>query len=184
MEENPLLDVLVQALLILEDSDKYNIASQTNAERVRTVTAILERRHLLPREKIVKKKTKEESLQLRQLGNKAFLNGDFKEARKLYTKSIATAPFPTEEELKNGQIKCEGLGIAFANRSVVLFRDGKYESCLKDIGQALKYKYPERLLYKLYELQGKCLHQLGRKEKAVESLNVSNLKTKFCNESA
>ena len=183
MAGNTLTSIYAQAFLHIA-SDKYKITSQTNAERVRTVTAILEKRNLLPQEKVVKNKTKEESLQLRHLGNKVFLNGDLKEAHKLYTKSIATAPFPTEEELQTDEIKCEALGIAFANRSAVLFREGKYESCFKDIDQALKYKYPEHLLYKLYERQGKCLHQLGRKEKAVESLNVSNLKTKFCDESA
>ena len=163
------------------DLHKCLTSHTTDSERVKTFTTVMERIHLLPQNKIVKNKTEKESLGLRNLGNKAFENGNDKEAHHLYTKSIATAPFPTELELETSVIKYDALAIALANRSAVLFRGGKYESCLKDISQAVKYKYPEHLLYKLFERQGRCFQYLGRKNESMESLNVSNLKAKFYN---
>ncbi|KAJ9594028.1 hypothetical protein L9F63_014544, partial [Diploptera punctata] len=142
-----------------------------NSDRVKYATDILERYNLLPDEKIIKVKSLEKSLELRNSGNKAFVEKDDKGALLLYTQSIAVAPFPTKEGLPKTENPNDALAIAFANRSAVLFRLGKYNLCLQDISQALKYNYPNKLVYKLFERQGKCLLLLGRNKDATNSIN-------------
>ncbi|KAJ9581405.1 hypothetical protein L9F63_023420, partial [Diploptera punctata] len=135
-----------------------------NSERVKYATDVLKRYNLLPDEMEMKVKSLEKSVELRNSGNKAFVKKDNKGAILLYTKSIAAAPFPTENAN-------DALAIAFANRSAVLFRLGKYKLCLQDISQALKYNYPNKLVYKLFERQGKCLRHLGTNKDATNSIN-------------
>jgi tetratricopeptide (TPR) repeat protein len=120
------------------------------------------------------------SVDLRNSGNKAFQKKDDSTALMLYTQSIATAPFPsTSKGLQTDVAENENdntsaaLALALANRSAVLFSMSNYESCLSDIKQAMKYNYPSKLLYKLFERQGKCFQALGRTKYAVESLHVS-----------
>ncbi|KAJ8958198.1 hypothetical protein NQ317_012219 [Molorchus minor] len=74
------------------------------------------------------------------------------DAIKLYTESIAYA--------ENGS---SHLGLAYANRSAVLFENRYYEECLKDISRALKNNYPQNLLKKI----------VGRQKRA-ESLRGAN----------
>ncbi|KAJ9594027.1 hypothetical protein L9F63_014543 [Diploptera punctata] len=140
-----------------------------NSERVKYATDILKQYNLLPNEMVTKVKSLEKSVELRDSGNKVFVK-KYEEALLLYTKSIAAAPFPTTENAN------DALAIAFANRSAVLFRLGKYNLCLQDISQALKYNYPNKLQYKLFERQGKCLHYLRRNKDATNSINVSIIK--------
>jgi tetratricopeptide (TPR) repeat protein len=124
------------------------------------------------------------SLDLRNSGNKSFQMKDDRAALMLYTQSIATAPFPGTSEISNQELETQpgenendctsdALSLALANRSAVFFSMGNHEACLSDIRQAMKYNYPKKLLYKLFERQGKCLEALGWIESAMESLYVS-----------
>ncbi|XP_069705768.1 SET and MYND domain-containing protein 4-like [Periplaneta americana] len=121
------------------------------------------------------------AVDLRNSGNGAFQVKDDKRALMLYTESIATAPVPslctrtsTHEQIDAGQNESANdpaaLSLAFANRSATLFSMGNYKECLKDIEEALKYNYPNKLLYKLFERQGKCYRILGRLNSAKTSL--------------
>jgi hypothetical protein len=180
MAVNTIGDIQVNLLRSLPQSeieslDKMMCGKLTNdSDRVETITNILKLNGLLPCKKVLSNKSSEKSIELRNLGNRAFGKNN-REALRLYTESIAAAPYPTEVELTKCEVTCDALAIAFANRSAVLFSMGKYEICLKDISQVLKFGYPEKLMYKIYERQGKCLQYLGRKNEALDSVNVSNL---------
>lgn len=158
------------------DSDRVEIATQLLKEHNLLLTC---RRFLREDGKSVTR-----SIDLRNSGNKAFQKKDDRTALMLYTQSIATAPLPStskvsEKEMhteltENGNnCTSEALALALANRSAVLFSMGDYEACLRDVRQALKYNYPNKLLYKLFERRGRCLQALGRIEEAVENLCVS-----------
>ncbi|KAJ9594025.1 hypothetical protein L9F63_014541 [Diploptera punctata] len=163
---------LVKKGVYLSLDDEFKKVTK-NSERVKYATDILKRYNLLPDERIMKVKSLEKSLELKNSGNRAFVQKDDKEALLLYTKSIAAAPIPTEQDLSMPVTENanDALAIAFANRSAVLFRLEKYNLCLQDISQALKYNYPNKLQYKLFERQGKCLQHLGRKKDAMNSIN-------------
>ncbi|KAJ9591989.1 hypothetical protein L9F63_001501 [Diploptera punctata] len=141
-----------------------------NSDRVKFVTDLLRQKELLPTssDKILKSKSLNECRQLKNDGNRAFIKKDDKKALVLYTKSIAAAPIPTDSPNNEAN---DALGIAFANRSAVLFSMRNYEKCLQDISQALKYNYPDKFLFKIYERQGRCFQNLGKRKEAVESIN-------------
>ncbi|KYM99519.1 SET and MYND domain-containing protein 4 [Cyphomyrmex costatus] len=89
-------------------------------------------------------KNAEESEKLRVKGNKIFVTGILNDmicmnVLKLYTKSIAFAPYPSEQ-----------LARGYANRSAVLFKLGLYLECIQDINRALALNYPDNLRVKLY----------------------------------
>ncbi|KAL3268766.1 hypothetical protein HHI36_007866 [Cryptolaemus montrouzieri] len=65
-------------------------------------------------------KDNQESAELRKKGNKLFVANRDEEALKMYTDSVAVA-----------EDKTEYLGLAYANRSAVLFRLKLFEECLK-----------------------------------------------------
>lgn len=71
------------------------------------------------------------------------------EALKLYTKSIAYAPYPSEQ-----------LALAYANRSAVLIKLHKYKLCIQDIDRTLALAYPNNLRAKLYVRKVECLNAL------------------------
>ncbi|KAJ9579142.1 hypothetical protein L9F63_024750 [Diploptera punctata] len=154
----------------IESKSKLFSIQTTNSGRVKIATDLLKQENLLPDGKLLENKSLEKSIELRNLGNKEFMRKNDTEALLLYTKSIATAPFPINVPLNNGH-EAEALSIAFANRSAVLFSLGKYELCLQDISQAIKNNYPKKLLYKLYERQGKCMQYLGRKTEGIDNIN-------------
>lgn len=158
------------------DSDRIEIAMQLLEEHNLIVT-----HNRFDRESV---KSFKRSLDLRNSGNKLFQMKDDRAALMLYTQSIATAPFPGSSNISNQELQTqlgenendctsEALALALANRSAVFFSMGNHEACLNDIRQAMKYNYPQKLLYKLFERQGKCLQALGRIENAMESLCVS-----------
>ncbi|XP_050450117.1 SET and MYND domain-containing protein 4-like isoform X2 [Cataglyphis hispanica] len=98
-----------------------------------------------------KPKNAKESEKLREQGNKVFIKGTLNnmtciEALKLYTKSIAFAPYPSEQ-----------LALAYANRSAVLFQLGLHSECIQDIDRALALNYPDNLRAKLYVRKTECL---------------------------
>ncbi|KAJ8959449.1 hypothetical protein NQ318_022142 [Aromia moschata] len=82
------------------------------------------------------------SLKYRQKGNELFLANKCQEALVQYVKSIAFA--------KNGSSL---LGLAYANRSAVLFQKEFYKECLEDIERALQSNYPDHLKEKLIDRQ-------------------------------
>jgi tetratricopeptide (TPR) repeat protein len=161
-------------------------AKQTNdSDRVEIATQLLKEHNLLVTCKRFLRedgKSVTRSIDLRNSGNKAFQKKDDRTALMLYTQSIAIAPFPSISEISNEEMRAEltenencseALALALANRSAVLFSMGNHDSCLSDIRQALKFNYPNKLLYKLFERRGKCFQALGRIEEAVENLCVS-----------
>lgn len=100
------------------------------------------------------KKDAKESEKLREQGNKIFISTPLKnytcvEALKLYTKSIAYAPYPSEQ-----------LALAYANRSAVLIKLHKYKLCIQDIDRTLALAYPNNLRAKLYVRKVECLNAL------------------------
>ncbi|PBC27785.1 SET and MYND domain-containing protein 4 [Apis cerana] len=100
------------------------------------------------------KKDAKESEKLREQGNKLFISTPLKnytcvEALKLYTKSIAYAPYPSEQ-----------LALAYANRSAVLIKLHKYKLCIQDIDRTLALAYPNNLRAKLYVRKVECLNAL------------------------
>ncbi|XP_071870834.1 SET and MYND domain-containing protein 4 [Bombus fervidus] len=99
-------------------------------------------------------KDAKESEKLREQGNKLFVstlltNHTCVNALKLYTKSIAYAPYPSEQ-----------LALAYANRSAVLIKLHKYELCIQDIDRALALTYPDNLRAKLCIRKVECLNAL------------------------
>jgi tetratricopeptide (TPR) repeat protein len=163
-------------------------AKQTNdINRIEIATQLLKEHNLIvTHNRFVRDSHKsfKRSVDLRNSGNKSFQMKDDRTALMLYTQSIATAPFPGTSEISNQELQThfaekendctsEALALALANRSAVFFSMGNHEACLSDIRQAMKYNYPKKLLYKLFERQGKCLQALGRIESAMESLYVS-----------
>jgi tetratricopeptide (TPR) repeat protein len=163
-------------------------AKQTNdSDRVEIATQLLKEHNLIVAcNRFFRENDKSltRSIDLRNSGNKAFQKKDDRTALMLYTHSIATAPFSSTSKMSNRELQTdlaenendntsEALALALANRSAVLFSMGNHEACLSDIRQAMKYSYPNKLLYKLFERQGKCFQALGMIKSAVESLYVS-----------
>ncbi|KAK6191540.1 hypothetical protein SNE40_003204 [Patella caerulea] len=103
---------------------------------------------------------------LRTDGNEKFKAKQNTAALQLYSKSIIMAPLPKDNNSPE-------LSLAFANRSAVLYHLEKYILCLQDIKMALKYQYPEKLKYKLYERKGKCYYYLKQKEEAITAFEDS-----------
>ncbi|KZC05759.1 SET and MYND domain-containing protein 4 [Dufourea novaeangliae] len=99
-------------------------------------------------------KDAKESEKLREQGNKVFVsktltNVTIIDALKLYTKSIAYAPYPSEQ-----------LALSYANRSAVLLKLHKYKECIQDIDRAIMLMYPDNLRAKLYMRKIECLQAL------------------------
>ncbi|KAK9302571.1 hypothetical protein QLX08_005453 [Tetragonisca angustula] len=130
-------------------------------------------------------KNAKESEKLREEGNKLFVSTPLKnhtcvDALKLYTKSIAYAPYPSEQ-----------LALAYANRSAVLLKLHKYELCIQDIDRALALKYPDNLRAKLYVRKVECLNALrhpcmedgiNEAQYWLEKMSIDNINRKKLNE--
>ncbi|GJQ85477.1 hypothetical protein Trydic_g23900 [Trypoxylus dichotomus] len=109
----------------------------TNAERVQFAAKLLSKYSLFP---AIAEQRKDDilSAKYRQEGNEAFKRKDDLCAWHLYTKSISYATSNSE---------C--LSLAYANRSAVLYERKMYRECMKDIANAFKHNYPNRLREKL-----------------------------------
>ena len=83
-----------------------------------------------------KLKDAEESIKLRNQGNKHFQEKCNQKALHLYNESVIAAPSSGDTSV---------LALALANRSAVLLHLKKYDLCLADIDKALKNDYPENL---------------------------------------
>ena len=85
-----------------------------------------------PRIKLMLRKDKGQSGQLRGEGNKKYGAGDSEAALALYTRAVLTAP-PSQPELS----------LALANRSAALQSLGNYRAAVQDIELALSSGYPQ-----------------------------------------
>lgn len=110
-------------------------------------------------------KSTEEANKYRKEGNLALARGSISSALRLYTDSIANAPLNSEE-----------LGMAFANRSFILFEMGLPKQAIGDIQRAIVNQYPLHLKYKVLKRQGECLKQLGKPAQAFLSFKNAELK--------
>lgn len=136
-----------------EITDRYK-KLKTDQERVTFTFNVMSEYDIVPSTTGMPKNAKE-SEKLREQGNKVFIKGALNnmtciEALKLYTKSIAFAPYPSEQ-----------LALAYANRSAVLFQLGLHSECVQDIDRALALNYPDNLRAKLYVRKTECLMILG-----------------------
>lgn len=98
-----------------------------------------------------KRKDAKKSIKFREQGNKIFLSKPLTsacciDAIKMYTKSIAYAPYPSEQ-----------LSLAYGNRSAVLLKLRKFDLSIQDIDRALANPYPDNLRPKLYVRKIECL---------------------------
>lgn len=100
------------------------------------------------------KKSNEESLKFREIGNKLFQekkdSENLDKALTAYMTSIAYA-LPDSQEM----------AISYANRSAIFFSVDRSEECLKDIETALSLNYPESLKPKLLFRKGACYAKLA-----------------------
>ncbi|GAB1859042.1 SET and MYND domain-containing protein 4 [Camponotus japonicus] len=136
-----------------ELTDRYK-KLKTDQERVISTFNVMLEYDIVPNATGMPKNAKE-SEKLREQGNKVFIKGALNnmtciDALKLYTKSIAFAPYPSEQ-----------LALAYANRSAVLFQLGLHSECIQDIDRALALNYPDDLRAKLYVRKTECLMILG-----------------------
>lgn len=127
---------------------------KTDQERIVFTLNVMQEYDVVPNLTGVPKNAKE-SEKLREEGNKVFVRGTLNNmtcinALKLYTKSIAFAPYPSEQ-----------LALGYANRSAVLFKLGLYLECIQDIDRALALNYPDNLRAKLYLRKTECFIILG-----------------------
>ncbi|KYQ55708.1 SET and MYND domain-containing protein 4 [Trachymyrmex zeteki] len=127
---------------------------KTDQERIVFTLNLMQQYDIVPSATGMPKNTKE-SEKLREKGNKVFVTGVLNDttcmdALKLYTKSIAFAPYPSEQ-----------LARSYANRSAVLFKLGLYSECIQDIDRALALNYPDNLRVKLYLRKTECLMIMG-----------------------
>ncbi|XP_012538700.2 SET and MYND domain-containing protein 4 isoform X1 [Monomorium pharaonis] len=144
---------LIAAGKHLELSAQYK-KLKTDQERVVFTLNIMQEYDLVPNVTGMPKNAKE-SEKLREQGNKVFVKGIVNsktsiDVLKLYTKSIAFAPCPSEQ-----------LALGYANRSAVLFLLGLHPECIQDIDRALALNYPDNLKAKLYLRKTECLMLLG-----------------------
>ena len=136
-------DRLKEDKVIKEIEEKFNKLT-SDLERV---TIMLEYKKYvdIPIQTSFKAKSSQVSNKLRQCGNKLYTSGKNKEALRTYSQSISFAEKKSKE-----------LGLAYANRSAVLYALNNYLAAISDIKAAFDNFYPENLSFKLYERLGKC----------------------------
>jgi len=124
-------------------------------------------------------RSSEEAAQRRQKGNELYKAERVREALASYTASVLVAPVidcvdddrNTEESATEDAEKTNlEFVLALGNRSACLLQMKRYAECLSDLALALRYGYPRRLAYKLYDRQARALIELGRYDEAMEAL--------------
>ena len=162
-------DRLKEDKVIKEIEEKFNKLT-SDFERV---TLVLEYKKYvdIPILTSFKAKSSQVSNKLRQCGNKLYTSGKNKEALKTYSQSISFAENKSKE-----------LGLAYANRSAVLYALSNYLAAISDIEAAFDNFYPENLSFKLCERLGKCYMGIENFKNAEqnfklckEKLNMSQL---------
>lgn len=97
-----------------------------------------------------KVKCNRKAAQLRQEGNRLYLDKQFDKAVTKYNESICYAEAGSEH-----------LGMGYANRSAIYSEEGEYEYALANIALARENHYPAKLLPKLAEREARCRAQLA-----------------------
>lgn len=133
---------------------------------------------------VLYKKSKDEALRLKTLGNLEFKAHRDSRALHYYTQALLVAPYSTEVKrevlqllerakykvvqhlYKNTDKSVEAmekdplLSRCFGNRSAVLYGMKKYTECISDIEQALLLGFPADSAHKLHSRRAKCLAAL------------------------
>ncbi|XP_055544486.1 SET and MYND domain-containing protein 4 [Wyeomyia smithii] len=97
-------------------------------------------------------KNLQQSLNFKNLGNKAFQRESWNEALAYYNMCYMATPGSNDMER----------AIILANRSAALYHLEKYDLALEDIQRAIRFNYPKDMMYKLTERQARCY--LGKKD--------------------
>lgn len=149
--------MFIQTKLI--ETNKYeefcNKFAKQDDFKYRVKTAIEALHEIVPLDIQCERKKSTTSSSLRQQADKSFhekkgTTEGLLDAWKTYSKSVAYAENNSRE-----------LPLAYANRSVILFRLHKYEECVRDINKALELNYPDSLRANLLRRKAKCLKFLG-----------------------
>lgn len=98
-------------------------------------------------------KCNRKSAEVRQVGNRFYLEKNFDEALKKYNESICYAEAGSEH-----------LGTGYANRSAIYYEMREYEFALANIELAKKHNYPEKLMPKLLAREENCKKKLKNGE--------------------
>lgn len=113
----------------------------------------------------ISRKGASEAEKFRNEGNRLYREKKLDQALLAYNYSILAAPYPgLGEEAKEPQH--EGLPLAFANRSAVLYEMTRYKEALADAERALSLGYPPSKRHRLHERRAKCLQAMGKMEEA------------------
>lgn len=133
-----------------------NGISETNSFQTKIETCIisvmkeLAEKKIKPGFSVNQNKSAEEAQKWRNEGNKLYSQStspeDLRNVCKLYSKSAAYAPVGSNE-----------LALAYANKSAVLLKLGKFEKCLELINQCLLLNYPKDLKIKILVRKVECL---------------------------
>lgn len=126
-----------------------------------------------------------EAEKFRNEGNRLYRERKLEQALKAYNYSILAAPHPRLADTlaanpvisgapttttASAAARClqeyEGLALAYANRSAVLYEMSQYEAALADAERALSFGYPPARRHRLQERRTKCLQALGRPQEA------------------
>ncbi|MPC84274.1 SET and MYND domain-containing protein 4 [Portunus trituberculatus] len=113
----------------------------------------------------INRKGESEAEKFRNEGNRLYKEKKLEQALLAYNYSILAAPHPgLDGEIVGPQH--EGLSLAFANRSAVLYEMAQYKYALADAERALAFGYPSSKRHRLYERRAKCLQAMGKMEEA------------------
>ena len=133
-------------------------------------------KHAIEMEDKETKISPELSAHKRNAGNQAFQKKKDQEALNLYSEAVFSSDVATEE----GKKDCS---LALANRSAVWMKLKKYEECLDDVNAAIYFKYPQNMLYKLFDRKAKCqvaLSQVITASFCYSSNQILRQKSKKC----
>lgn len=112
----------------------------------------------------ISRKGASEAEKFRNEGNRLYREKKLDQALLAYNYSILAAPHPGLEDAKEPQH--EGLCLAFANRSAVLYEMNQYKDALADAERALTLGYPPSKRHRLHERRAKCLQAMGKMDEA------------------
>ncbi|KAG0719677.1 SET and MYND domain-containing protein 4 [Chionoecetes opilio] len=113
----------------------------------------------------ISRKGASEAEKFRNEGNRFYREKKLEQALLAYNYSILAAPHPGLDRQAH-ETQHEGLPLALANRSAVLYEMGQYKEALADAERALTLGYPPSKRHRLQERKAKCLQAMGKMEEA------------------
>lgn len=113
----------------------------------------------------ISRKGASEAEKFRNEGNRLYREKKLEQALLAYNYSILAAPHPGLDGQAQGS-QHEGLSLAFANRSAVLYEMSQYKSAMADAERAITFGYPPSKRHRLHERRAKCLQAMGKMEEA------------------